>query len=346
MTVEGELAWLSVLTLDVTSACPLQCAHCCVESGPSRRDTMEIAEAVAWVTEAVEINPNLLLRFLGGEPFSRFGVMLAAAGEAHRSGCSCVVTTGAGWVRDRAHAEDRMTQLQQVGLRAVYVSYDVFHDPWVKTKQVVDCIAAARELGLEVVVAEVTTTSGPSARELLGDALEGIDGVVFDGQPLGPTGRGRDLPASMVPVMDWGKVNLRCPVRTELMIRWDGAAYLCPTQIYSSTADIHSPAGQRERENPLYLGDARVMTLRELRAAAGKKGWFGVVTTGGFDELERIVQRHHPGFRLPRVHAGVCNLCTLTVGSPRFGPLVANAFDREAHLGQEDLPQPAEGGGI
>src|SRR6266699_5278753 len=152
-TRTGRAIQFNHLILHITDSCPLQCAYCCVESGPWRRDTMELTDAVSYLHQAIELNPRTFLSFTGGEPFVRFGLMRDIARAAHEIGMWRTTITSASWCRSTAVARDKLEELQQYGLRTLSVSHDSFHTPWVTTEKVKNCVSACAALGLNVLVA-------------------------------------------------------------------------------------------------------------------------------------------------------------------------------------------------
>ncbi|MGD9891303.1 MAG: radical SAM protein [Dehalococcoidia bacterium] len=313
------------LILQITDTCPLQCAYCCVESGPWRTTSMALEDAVSFVRQAHAMNPDTFLSFTGGEPFVRFPLMRDIAKAAHALGMWHTTITSAVWCKSREFARERLSELQQYGLRTVSVSYDSFHEPWVTPDHIKHCIAGAADLGLTVLVAGSVTKDSKGARDLLGDWPDQFPTVTVGDGAVQPTGRGALIPLEQLLVEDWGETNLGCPVTSDLLIQTDGATYPC-----CSTGGDY---------DYLVLGNARETPLAELRARAESSLWFRIITREGFLALEEVVRRYHPDVQFPRQHIGVCNLCAIVFGRNELGSKVRDAL---AHL-EADRTRAAAG---
>lgn len=302
------------LVLQITDNCPLQCGHCCVESGPWRTTTMAREDAFSYLHQARVMAPEVSLSFTGGEPFVRFPLMLAIAQEAHRLGMWHTTITSAVWCKSREFAREKLAALQESGLRLLNISYDEFHAPWVTPEKIRNCVEAAVELGLRVTITGAITRGSRGATELLGDWPGTLSGVqVGDGWVV-PNGRANFIPAEQLFVTDWGEQNLSCPVLNDLVIQPDGSAFPC-----CSTGGDYTY---------LRLGDARVTPLAQLRAQLEHSTWFRLITGEGFAGLERIVRHYDPEVVFPRHHLGPCNLCNIVFGSDDLGARVRDALAR------------------
>src|SRR5579884_3066652 len=215
------------LILQLTDNCPLQCAYCCVESGPWRVTTMDLGDALSYLHQAKALNPNTFLSFTGGEPFVRYPLMRDIARAAHELGMWHTTITSAIWCKTREFAREKLAELQRYGLRTVSISYDSFHEPWVTPEQIKNCVEAGADLGLTVLVAGSVTRDSKGARELLGDWPDQFPTVKVADGAVQPTGRGALIPLESLLVEDWGDTNFGCPVTTDLLIRPDGLTYPC-----------------------------------------------------------------------------------------------------------------------
>jgi hypothetical protein len=302
------------LILQITDACPLECAYCCVESGPWRKETMELEDGLRYLTEAKALNPDFFLSFTGGEPFVRFPLMRDIVRAAHEMGVWHTTITSAVWCKSKAFALERLGELQSYGLRTLSVSYDSYHSPWVSRTEIENCVEAGAELGLNVLVAGSVTRGSKGARDLLGDWPDQFPNVRVSDGWVQPTGRARQIPADELLTEDFGSANLGCPVAADILIRADGVAYPC-----CSTGGDY---------DYLQLGNAREMSIAELRGRAESSVWFQAITQDGFAALERIVRRYHPDVEFPRRHLGVCHLCSLVFGGGELGAKVRDAIGR------------------
>lgn len=302
------------LALRITDTCPLECAHCCVDSGPWRVTAMDLEEARSYVRQAKAMNPQAVLAFTGGEPFVRFALMRDIAATAHELGMPHSTITSAVWCKTQSFARERLAALQEVGLRFVNVSYDSFHEPWVTPEKVRNCISAAVDLGLPVSVLGAMTRDSRGPAELLGDWISGLPGVQVVTGPVQPSGRGALIALDSLLIADQTGENPRCPTPTQLLIEGDGTVYPC----CSTGGDYDF----------LRTGNARETPLAELRSSVGQQTWFRVIAEHGFGALEQIVRAYYPETRFPSHYTYVCHLCQLVLGQGELAATVHDALAR------------------
>lgn len=312
----GDIMPFSHLILQITDSCPLECAYCCVESGPNQKATMALEDARSYVLQAKTLNPDFYLSFTGGEPFVRFALMRDIAAQAHEVGVWHTTITSAVWCKTREFAYERLSELKRYGLRTISISYDTFHQPWVSVENIQNGILASLDLELRVLVAGSRTKNSLGAVDLLGEWLRQYPSVKVSDGAVQPTGRAAAFSLDELFVEDWGHRNLRCPVTEDLLIRADGTTYPC----CSTGGDYDF----------LILGNARETSLAQLRQRADSAEWYQVITKQGFKALERLVQRYYPEVELPRQHIGVCHLCKLAFDRGEVGTKLRDALQRHA----------------
>jgi AdoMet-dependent heme synthase len=186
-----------VVAWNLTRRCNLECAHCYIAAGPQESATSELAtaECLRIVDELLAVNPAPMLILSGGEPLLRDDLTEIAA-YASRRGATVVVGTNGTML-----TEERITALQQAGVRGVAVSIDslrpTYHDNFRHAKGALgDTVAALgrlREHKLDFIV-QTTVTKGNRAeleRLVAWSADEGA--VAFNCYFLVATGRGAGL---------------------------------------------------------------------------------------------------------------------------------------------------------
>ena len=301
------------LILQITDNCPLECAYCCLESGPWRKETMPLADAIGYLEQAKALNPSFFLSFTGGEPFSRFPLMRDIAKHAHGLGIWHTTITSAVWCKSYEHTRKRLAELKEYGLRTVSISYDSYHEPWVSRDKIEHCVSAAVSLDLQVLVAGSITKDSRGAKQLLSDMEARYPQIRIQDGAVQPTGRGAQIPIDQLLTGDFADQNLHCPVKKDILVRPEGTAFPC-----CSTGGDYAY---------LAIGNAKSSTLREIRSALESKLWFKVITEQGFLELEAIVQTYFPEVEFPRRHIGVCHLCSLVFNDKALGRKVDEALE-------------------
>ncbi len=275
---------------------------------------MALTDALSCVRQARDMNPDTVISFTGGEPFVRYPLMRDIARAAHELGMEHTTITSAVWCKSVDFARARLAELQSHGLRALNLSYDSFHAPWVTLERMRNCITAAAELGLRIHVGGSLIAGSKGARELLGEWLNQFGTILTADWPVAPNGRAALIPAEQILMQDVPHLEVVCPMASELLIEPDGTAYPCCT-----TGGDYAF---------LRLGNARETPLAELRARAERQSWFRIIARDGFGTLERIVQQYDPELTLPRRFVSVCHLCQLVFGEGELAGRVRAALTR------------------
>ncbi len=142
---------LELITLIVTSKCPLKCAHCGPRSGPDQKNSLSRDDVIRALDEAV-LRDTKLVVFTGGEPFLLGGELVAYVEEATSRGLFSRVVTGAYWAVSEETAMRRLSELCNAGLNELNVSTSDEHQAMVPIVNVVTAVGAAQQLELQVAV--------------------------------------------------------------------------------------------------------------------------------------------------------------------------------------------------
>ncbi len=133
-----------VVALHLTYQCPLKCAHCCVDAGPSRREALDEKAVIRLVKEASQIGTVDTIGLTGGDPFLMPKLINAALGETARLGLRCTIITSAFWAKTFKQAEHRLDSLvrypDEMGL-----SYDTAHAEFVPVEHLLHAYRAAMQ---------------------------------------------------------------------------------------------------------------------------------------------------------------------------------------------------------
>jgi radical SAM protein with 4Fe4S-binding SPASM domain len=186
-----------VVAWNLTRRCNLECAHCYISAGPHESATSELAtaECLRIVDELLAINPAPMLILSGGEPLLRDDLAEIAA-YASRRGATVVVGTNGTLLTD-----DRITALQDAGVRGVAVSIDslrpTYHDNFRHGKgslaDTVAALARLREHKLDFIVQTTVTKGNRAELEHLVAWSADEGAVAFNCYFLVATGRGAGL---------------------------------------------------------------------------------------------------------------------------------------------------------
>lgn len=139
---------LGCLSISVTERCPLSCAHCAPQSGPSKSRVIDTELARTALVGANEYGCALVNFSGGGEPFAAKDVLIGLVKEAAALRMMTRVTTSAVWATAPSTALAELGELREAGLEQIFLSCSDEHQAAVPLEQVVHGAAAARRLGI------------------------------------------------------------------------------------------------------------------------------------------------------------------------------------------------------
>jgi pyruvate-formate lyase-activating enzyme len=111
----------------ITYGCSAECDHCFIWGSPRRDAHMTAEQIEPFLDEIVSLGTVTDVCAEGGEPFTRYDVMMRFLRAAKERGLNAGALTNAFWVRSREHAEKRVTELMAAGLSNLGVSTDEWH---------------------------------------------------------------------------------------------------------------------------------------------------------------------------------------------------------------------------
>lgn len=136
------------LIFQVTLRCPLECAHCIVDSGPLRTEEASTERAVQWLEDIGRDGQVKVVALTGGEPFLNLGRLRALLAAAERHGLKISIVTSCSWATDPDRALRLLRDLPPIA--NVTLSADKYHLDYVPLVQVRHAAEAALALGIEV----------------------------------------------------------------------------------------------------------------------------------------------------------------------------------------------------
>lgn len=108
---------LQSVIFSITSRCPLECAHCYEWDQLATKEKLSDADLHNILDQLLD-NGISNIQFSGGEPLSRFQVLLDLVNRASKTADTWVLTSGWGLTREKSDV------LQQAGLNGVAISVD------------------------------------------------------------------------------------------------------------------------------------------------------------------------------------------------------------------------------
>ncbi len=217
------------LVLIPSDYCNSRCAHCYPECGPSSRSPWDVETLKRIVREAADI-PNLrkVIHFAGGEPFLFFPDMLDLAMYGQTFGFKFSVTTNGYWGNNAAKATEQIQALVAAGLYRIEVSFDSFHQQFIKKEHVRTCLRVLKDNDIRITLRVITTrkhTVDETLRLLTTDDLDGLEVL---GSPMVPVGRAaKSVDRSEYYLSTHGIHSGQCAHQLNLTVRKDGNVSFC-----------------------------------------------------------------------------------------------------------------------
>ncbi len=245
----------------LTFKCPAKCQHCSYRAGPSRVGNIKSKDASRYLKELTNMQPLQSVWVHGGEPFLYFDCLEHIIKQSKKLDIPQLgIITNSFWAKNEIIATKKLERLRKVGLNALTVSFDFFHQEFINLEYVRYALKAAVALGFENIYVDSYFVDGITADnyfnqitkknlEILGD----IEDAEFHRSPMSVEGRATELkeflnlnaelPSGKCPMPFWIEGDLQNPETIE--IDCEGNVTLCPgicignTNIQSLTKIIH-----------------------------------------------------------------------------------------------------------
>lgn len=139
------------LIIELGRFCPVECAHCHVESDTTTREKLNEPMLKRAISEFSKLPYARYVYLTGGEPFSHRSLLAASLDAARTGGLKSYVLTSAYWARTIRSASSTLSNLPHVDL--VGISYDQYHAPRVPIRSILNAANAFRSRGTSVFLA-------------------------------------------------------------------------------------------------------------------------------------------------------------------------------------------------
>lgn len=153
----------------LSHACPLKCDFCCSTKevvGRRRLRRQTIEECLIRFSRE---RPVTDFGFTGGDPFLYIDDIKAAVGAARKAGVrqKFQMTTSAFWAVNHDQVRSLLTELVELGLSGLTLSYDHEHAKWVSADQILMVCDIAGELNVRVYVSGTFWNEHDRVRDML-----------------------------------------------------------------------------------------------------------------------------------------------------------------------------------
>jgi organic radical activating enzyme len=161
---------IAKLNLLLTYKCNAACQHCITQSNPQRTESLNF-EYVCRILEVGTDFGKKFVSFTGGEPFTQYKELLGLIKYAKTLGYYTCVDTNAFWGHTIDQAQQKVKELLNAGLDALFPTADPYHLPFVPLESVINVVKACDHQNL---TCEINFYPGPNAiqNEAILDALD------------------------------------------------------------------------------------------------------------------------------------------------------------------------------
>lgn len=140
----------NTLGIQVTNTCNLTCDHCITDSSPGARGDLEWPRIEAAIRSAAPHIEGVCVT--GGEPLLRRETTTRVIALTRSLNLRSSLVTNGYWARDSASTAGIFSELEDVGLDKLAVSFDRFHDRLVSDSSLDTLLAAGAETSIELQV--------------------------------------------------------------------------------------------------------------------------------------------------------------------------------------------------
>ena len=223
------------LGLIVTYRCNAECRHCFFESSPRREETIPLELGIKAIDEAAKLGAEWI-SLTGGEPFLEPALVSAFIKHASESGLKTEIVSNGYWANSIQEATRILEPLKDLGLDALNLSIDDFHQEHTPISSIKNAYWAAQGLGIKLIIMTTTTknnnVTAETLPELLGDKKIQVLGgkrvhdphALLITTPVTPVGRGLDIAEHDYTLFS----EVKCSeVLRDLGLGPDGSVYPC-----------------------------------------------------------------------------------------------------------------------
>jgi hypothetical protein len=219
---------LTTLALIPSFECDIVCDHCVFHSSPDKRGRLNLLKALEVISELRRISQVERVTVSGGEASLSPEYLYEVAEHTNKEGLKFRVVTNGNFGASLNEALDFLRPLSQIGIESLGISWDSFHQRFVRPERIKNVLDGCQKLGISARITFVSTKSnrlGP-ALELLGEY--GFDIPLTEVSCL-PVGRAKDKVdvSDLLPVPERYKGRSCSNDFDTLSVTADGSVYPC-----------------------------------------------------------------------------------------------------------------------
>jgi len=304
----------------VTMKCPLECAHCGVESSPRREEVLDCDLIVSRLREVGEQGKIKQLIITGGEPFSVRPLLHSILEVALEYDIYTYVQSSGFWASSKERAISTLTQLPRI--THLGISADEYHESFVPLQYVKNALEAALECGMlpELCLRVWDMENDPFLQhfyDVIGQDL--LDQVYLDFEKIIPVGRGSQfISADQIQKNKIDHLSEgACDLAHQPSVDCDGKVLACCNT-------------RMARKYPaLQLGDLNKKSFTQMTNEAEENYLLQAIRVWGPKRLAEIVIEQGMGDRLKGIYDknNICLLCTDLLSQPEIVELLTEVLN-------------------
>ncbi|KDM90106.1 radical SAM protein [Photobacterium galatheae] len=313
------------IAIHLTYTCPLECSHCCFQSGPKVKTRLS-EEIILDTVNAIDPEKIKMVAFTGGEPFLLYSTLLKAVEIASKKGVTTRVVTSAYFATSENNARKKLKELKDFGLDEISISWDDYHEEYVDFDVVRNAFLVSKSLGIRAAINIVQDANSKwdvsrVVLEMNGHCTE--EDVLCETN-LNLTGRAKE------------KLSERNSRNNRLL---GPCPYVLSGPTLNAKGNLLACCGVIEEQGPLVISNelipSEIMSDIENSYSNLLHKW--LYLRGPFALLEEIRKKFDVPIPLEEHIGGNCESCQILFGSEYFGYAVEILKDKAQEIVNEEF---------
>lgn len=299
------------LTITLFSKCTAKCEMCCFSCTPASSEILDKQKVFKLIREAGAIAHITTISFSGGEVFLEYAYLKECVTLAHEMGKQVTVITNCFWAVEYDKTREMLAELKANGLSRMSVSYDEYHQKYIKIERVKTVLEAARALEIPIAIGMIknkNTDEGPIV-SALGESVLNIPMYIYG---CLPSGAAKAIDSDLF-LRHMKKEDIKsCPHGGIVSVFFNGKTYPC--------------CSQSVVETELIVGNFEEDTLEQMLKNIKSNGLLFILRNEGFPWFIQIAEQEL-GMELPESYVSPCELCSILFTKEhihKFYPYVKN----------------------
>lgn len=308
MKLEG-LAFL------MTDKCNASCNMCCFSCTPKGKALLDKEVMKDYMRQAAELGTVTTVSFSGGESIIYYDQLKECIEYAKSLGFRSTLVSNGFWAKDYEQGYKKIKGLVDVGLSALSISVDKYHQEFVPIESVKNAIRIIDQFGLPSAISLMDLKDGESVYhsvEALRPEIYGKNLIVY---PVFPAGKALETVDPDQLIRACSSETAQCPFDHFITVLFDGTLMMCCTQF--------------SRDLPMtHLGKFGETSLKEAIDNFNKDDFIYVMMANGLGWYAKIAREM--GFKVEDNYCVSCHLCHELMSNPEFVKQVEPYVKKEA----------------